>query len=76
MRKRHVDAISLKSGPTESGGIPQRPPIEPSTPVGGELLPAVSQYWLLILLLLLPLGFLLYKKRSTLFPWILKLIRL
>ncbi|MCP8311103.1 MAG: hypothetical protein L6N94_06365, partial [Candidatus Methylarchaceae archaeon HK01M] len=74
MRKRRVDALNLKSGPTESGEAPAPiEPIEPSTPVGGELLPAVSQYWLLILLLLLPLGLLLYKKRSTLLPWILKL---
>ncbi|MCP8311079.1 MAG: hypothetical protein L6N94_06245 [Candidatus Methylarchaceae archaeon HK01M] len=72
MRKRRVNALSLKSGPTESGIL--QVPNEPSTPVGGELLPAVSQYWLLIILLLLPLGFLLYKKRSTLFPWILKLL--
>ncbi|MCP8311126.1 MAG: hypothetical protein L6M37_01585 [Candidatus Methylarchaceae archaeon HK02M1] len=72
MRKRRVNALSLKPSPTESGlgGAPT----EPSTPVGGELLPAVSQYWLLILLLLLPLGLLLYKKRSTLFPWIVKLL--
>ncbi|MCP8312343.1 MAG: hypothetical protein L6M37_05275 [Candidatus Methylarchaceae archaeon HK02M1] len=72
MRKRRVDALSLKSGPTESGEVVA--PIEPSTPVGGELLPAVSQYWLLILLLLLPLSFLLYKKRNVLLPWILRLI--
>ncbi|MCP8305172.1 MAG: hypothetical protein H3Z50_06895 [archaeon] len=77
MRKRRVDALSLKPGPTESGII-----IEPEVPgpVGGELVPTdilpafLSQYWILIILLFLPLGFLLYKRRNILFPWILRLL--
>lgn len=77
MRKRHVDALSVKSGPTESGGA--APPIIPEQPVGGELLPNtlpvfLSQYWLLIILLLIPLALLFYKKRSNIFPRLLRLI--
>ena len=61
-----VDALSLKSGPTQSGTIAQPPP-----PVGGEMFAAdklsvfMSNYWLaVILLLLLPLAVLFYKKRE------------
>jgi len=64
MLKMHrVDAVKVKSGPTESG-------IE-VTPVGGEMLPIdklgvfSSSYGVLILILLiLPVAFILYKKRD------------
>ena len=74
MRKGHIDGIRIKAGPTESGGQPTHP-----EPVGGELIPAelfpvLSQYWLLILVILLPLTLILYKKRHTLFPIILKML--
>gem|GEM_PF-2506294 len=71
MKKKHVNAITLKPGPTESG-------IAEPQPVGGELLPsaisALSQYWILIILLLLPLLILFYKKRNILLPWITRLL--
>jgi hypothetical protein len=63
LMKKRVDALTIKSGPTESGEIS----------VGGEVISVdklslfLSQNWLLILLLLLPLVFLLYKKWPTLF---------
>ena len=63
LMKKRVDALTIKSGPTESGEIS----------VGGEVISIdklslfLSQNWLLILLLLLPLGFLLYKKWPTVF---------
>ena len=64
MLKMHrVDAVKVKSGPTESG-------ID-VTPVGGEMLPVdkfgicSSSYGILILILLiLPVAFVLYKKRG------------
>jgi hypothetical protein len=65
-RVSRVDALSLKPGPTQSGNIAQPPP-----PVGGEMFAAdklsvfMSNYWLaVILLLLLPLAVLFYKKRE------------
>jgi len=65
-RASRVDALSLKSGPTQSGIIVHPPP-----PVGGEIFAAdklsvfMSNYWLaVILLLLLPLAVLFYKKRE------------
>ncbi len=68
MRKRNVDALNLKPGPTESGvPVPPRP-----RPVGGNIAPIdaisvfLSQYGLLIMLLLIPFAFLLYKKRGSL----------
>jgi hypothetical protein len=68
-RVSRVDALSLKSGPTQSGVAPQPPPLHP--PVGGEMFAAdklsvfMSNYWLaVILLLLLPLAVLFYKKRE------------
>ncbi len=60
--KKRVSALTIKPGPTESG-------IEP---VGGDVVSTdklallSSQSWLLLLLLLVPLGFLLYRKRYTL----------
>ena len=71
MKKKHVDAIILKPGPTESGAAgPQ--------PVGGELLPSavstLTQYWILIIIILLPLLILFYKKRNVLLPWITRLL--
>jgi hypothetical protein len=63
LMKKRVDALTIKSGPTESGEVS----------VGGEVISIdklslfLSQNWLLILLLLLPLGFLLYKKWPTVF---------
>lgn len=64
-----VEAITLKPGPAQSGGIPTPPPVHP--PVGGEMFAAdklsvfMSNYWLaVILLLLLPLAVLFYRKRD------------
>jgi hypothetical protein len=72
LMKKRVDALTMKSGPTESG-------VEP---VGGDVLSVdklsllLSRNWLLILLLLLPLTFLLYKKRRTVFSQLLRRLRL
>lgn len=63
-RKSGIEALTLKSGPTESGVSSPSP-----SPVGGEIIPIdklsllLSHYWLFLILLLLPFGFLLYKKR-------------
>jgi hypothetical protein len=72
LMKKRVDALTIKSGPTESG----------FEPVGGDVLSVdklsllLSRSWLLILLLLLPLTFLLYKKRHTTFSQLLRRLRL
>ena len=65
-RTSRVEALNLKSGPTQSGAAPL-----PSGPVGGEMVPIdklsvfLSNYWILvILLLLLPAALVLYKKRE------------
>ena len=69
MAKKRVDALTIKSGPTESGEV------------GGEIMPVdkltllLSHKWLLILLLLLPLGFLLYKKRDAISRQFLRLLK-
>lgn len=69
MAKKRVDALSIKSGPTESGVV------------GGEIMPVdkltllLSNNWVLVLLFLLPLGFLLYKKRDAISHRFLKLLR-
>jgi len=65
-----VQALTLKPGPTQSGGVgPPPAPLHP--PVGGEMFAAdklsvfMSNYWLaVILLLLLPLAVLFYRKRE------------
>ena len=69
MMKKRVDALTIKSGPTESGDR-----------VGGDVMSIdklsllLSNNWVLIILLLLPLSFLLYKKRNAVFHRFLRLI--
>jgi len=65
-RISRVEALNLKPGPTQSGGAPP-----PSVPVGGEMLGIdklsvfLSNYWILVILvLLLPAALVLYKKRE------------
>ena len=73
LKSNRVDALSIKSGPSESGN--GSPP--PREIVGGEIFSVdalsvlLSQYWLL-LVLLIPFGFLLYKKRGLLSRLIIK----
>ena len=64
---RKVDGLNVKAGPTESGAA--RAP----NPVGGHIAPIdqvsvfLSQYGILLLLLVIPLAFILYRKRSVVF---------
>ena len=66
MKNYNVEAFNIKSGPTESGDV--------ATPitVGGEVLSVdklsvfLSQYWLLLLLILIPFSYILYRKRKSL----------
>lgn len=73
MANRRVDGLSFKAGPTESGR-------GPSDAVGGEMVDInvvavfLSRYWLLILILLIPLAVVLYKKRSVIPKWFLQLM--
>jgi len=67
-KARRSGVFRIKAGPTESGEVPAQPPSY--HPVGGEMLPIdklsvfLSQYWLLILaLILFPAALVLYKKR-------------
>ncbi|WP_455368268.1 hypothetical protein [[Eubacterium] cellulosolvens] len=63
MKANRIQALNIKSGPTESGE---------EVPVAGELVPIdklsvfLSSSWILILLLLvLPIAFILYRKRDV-----------
>ncbi|MEE9459020.1 MAG: hypothetical protein V3V84_04575 [Candidatus Bathyarchaeia archaeon] len=65
MKARRTQALMVNSGPTKSGG-------SPSTPVAGELVPVdklsvfLSSSWILILLIMiLPVVFILYRKRNV-----------
>lgn len=68
--KRKVDGLSIKAGPTQSG-VQQYA-------VGGEIVNGnvlgtlLSQYWLLLLILLVPLAFALYKKHNVLPKWFMR----
>ena len=62
MNSRRIQALNIKSGPTESG----------REPVAGELVPIdklsvfLSSSWILILFLLaVPIAFILYRKRDA-----------
>ncbi len=64
LKTRRIQALNLRTGPTESGTAP--------APVGGEMLPIdklsvfLSSSWILILLILiLPVAFILYRKRDV-----------
>ena len=77
VKRKCVDALVLKSGPTESGSTPNN---RIRVVVGGEVLSVdklavlISKFWPLALLLV-PLGFLLYKKRNTILPRFIRLLR-
>ena len=77
MTKKRVDALTIPSGPTVSG-IPNG---NGKNFVGGEVVPIdklsllLSNNWVLLLLLLLPLSFLLYKKRNAVFHRFLRFLR-
>ena len=65
MKAKRTQALTIKSGPTESGTIME------NTPVAGEIIPIdkisvfLSSSWILILLILmLPVVFILYRKRD------------
>ena len=67
LKTRHPQALTVKSGPTESGGD-----ASPPAPVAGEMLPIdklsvfLSSSWILILLILIvPVAFILYRKRDV-----------
>lgn len=78
MTKKRIDALTIRSGPTVSG-IPNGNGKEI---VGGDVVSIdklsllLSRNWVLILLLLLPLSFLLYKKRNEVFHRFVRLLRL
>lgn len=65
---RKVDAFNVKGGPTESGVMPTPPP-DAAEAVAGELLPfnlfkALPVQMILLLLLMIPVFVILYKKRD------------
>ena len=66
LKTRRIQALTVKQGPTESGGEAS------PTPVAGEMLPVdkisvfLSSSWILILLILIvPVAFILYRKRDV-----------
>ena len=65
LKTRRIQALTFKPGPTESGRIN-------GAPVGGEMVPIdkmfvfLSSSWILLLLILmLPVVFILYRKRDV-----------
>ena len=76
MKKKRVDALSIKSGPTESGLENGREIVGGDVVSIDKLSLLLSNNWVLIILLLLPLSFLLYKKRNAVFNRFLRRLRL
>ena len=66
---QRVDGLTIKSGPTESGEIP------PPNSVGGEMMPInklavfLSQFWFIVIIILIPLAVIFYKKQG----WFIKI---
>ena len=66
LKARQIQALNFRSGPTKSGGSQE------FRPVAGEMVPIdklsvlLSSSWILILLILIaPIAFILYKKRDA-----------
>ncbi|OGD52878.1 hypothetical protein A3K80_02805 [Candidatus Bathyarchaeota archaeon RBG_13_38_9] len=66
MKAGRSQALTVKSGPTESGGFAS------PTPVAGEMVPIdklsvfLSSSWILVLLILvIPIAFILHRKRDV-----------
>jgi hypothetical protein len=66
LKAKQTQALTVKSGPTESGFG------DATSPVGGEMVSVdklslfLSSSWILILLILiLPIGFIIYRKRDV-----------
>jgi hypothetical protein len=64
LKARRIQALNFKIGPATAGNIPE--------PVGGKMVPVdklsvfLSSSWILILLILIaPIAFILYKKRDA-----------
>jgi hypothetical protein len=64
LKARRIQALNVKSGPTQSGFTKE-------APVGGEMVPIdklsvfLSSSWIIVLLILiLPVAFILYRKRD------------
>ena len=80
MKKKRVDALTITSGSTVSGVVNGNGRVQEI--VGGDIVSIdklsllLSNNWVLILLLLLPLSFVLYKKRHTVFSQLLQRLRL
>ncbi|MEE8571297.1 MAG: hypothetical protein V3S97_09955 [Candidatus Bathyarchaeia archaeon] len=78
MKKKRLDALTIQSGPTASG-VPNG---NGKRIVGGDIVSIdklsllLSNNWVLIILLLLPLSFLLYKKRNAVFHRFLRRLKL
>ncbi len=63
--KRQTQALTIKAGPTESGGVPQDHVVAGEMVAIDKISIFLSSSWLLILLILmLPVAFILYRKRS------------
>ena len=80
MTKKQVDALTIPSGSTVSGVVNGTGRVQDF--VGGDVVSIdklsllLSNNWVLIILLLLPLSFLLYKKRNAVFHRFLRRLRL
>ena len=80
MTKKRVDALTIPSGPTVSGTPGGNNKVFVDG-VGGDVVSIdklsllLSNNWILIILLMLPLSFLLYKKRNAVFHRFLRLLK-
>ena len=72
--RRRIDGLSIKSGPTQSGGV-----VTTVRSVGGVILGADTLWAFILLLLVIPLAARLYGKRNVvlkaLFPIVAQVLR-
>jgi hypothetical protein len=80
MARRKIDGLDFKAGPTQSGLAATPTPSSTPLQVGGEMMDInlvsviLSKYWPLVVIMLVPFAFVLYKKRSAVPKWFFRLM--
>jgi len=65
-----VKVLTIKSGPTESGEIPAPSPVGGDVLLSDKLSILLSNFWPVVTLLMIFLGYLLYSRKHKIIQWL------